>query len=181
MDGGAWKVTTHGAEKSLTWLSNFPVTIINTAKRGSLYYVSSMLEKTHESPLDCTDIKSVNPKGNLPESSLEGLMLKLKQQYYGHLMQRTDIEKDPWRWERLKAGGEGDDRGWDGLIASPTQWTWVEPAPGDSEGQGSLGCYNTWGCKELDMTEGLNRNKFWQVAKGRKQTRTMIFNHVWTL
>ena len=33
--------------------------------------------------------------------------------------------KRPWRWERLKAGGERDDRGWDGWIASPTQWTWV--------------------------------------------------------
>ena len=33
--------------------------------------------------------------------------------------------KRPWRWERLKAGGEGDDREWDGWMASPTQWTWV--------------------------------------------------------
>jgi len=33
--------------------------------------------------------------------------------------------KRPWCWERLKAGGEGDDRGWDGWMASPTQWTWV--------------------------------------------------------
>ena len=33
--------------------------------------------------------------------------------------------KRPWRWERLRAGGEGDDRGWDGWLASPTQWTWV--------------------------------------------------------
>ena len=49
-----------------------------------------MLEKTLESPLDCKEIKSVNPKGY----SLEGLMLKLKRQYFGHLMQRTDsLEK----------------------------------------------------------------------------------------
>ena len=34
-------------------------------------------------------------------------------------------EKRPWCWERLRAGGEGDDRGWDGWMASPTQWTWV--------------------------------------------------------
>ena len=57
--------------------------------------------------------------------SLEGLMLKLKLQYFGHLMERTDLFKRPWRWERLKAGGEGDDRGWDGWMASSTQWTWV--------------------------------------------------------
>ena len=58
-----------------------------------------------------------------PEYSLEGLMLKLKLQYFGHLMWRTDSLERPWCWERLKAGGEGDDRGWDGWMASPTQWT----------------------------------------------------------
>ena len=53
-----------------------------------------------------------------PEYSLEGLMLKLKLQFFGHLMQRTDSQ-------RLKVGAEGDDRGWDGWMASPTRWTWV--------------------------------------------------------
>ena len=53
-----------------------------------------MLEKTLESPLECKDIKPVNPKGNHPEYSLEGLMLKLKVQYFGHLIRRTDsLEK----------------------------------------------------------------------------------------
>ena len=53
-----------------------------------------VLEKTLESPLDCKEIKPVNPKEISPEYSLEGLMLKLKLQYFGHLMQRTDsLEK----------------------------------------------------------------------------------------
>ena len=53
-----------------------------------------VLEKTLKSPLDCQKIKLVNPKGNSPEYSLEGLMLKLKLQYFGCLMQRTDsLEK----------------------------------------------------------------------------------------
>ena len=59
-----------------------------------------------------------------PGCSLEGLMLKLKSQYFGHLMHRVDsLEKtDAGRdW----GGGEGDDRGWDGWMASPTRWTWV--------------------------------------------------------
>ena len=52
-----------------------------------------MLEKTLESPLDGKEIQPVHPKGN-PEYSLEGLMLKLKLQYSGHLMRRTDsLEK----------------------------------------------------------------------------------------
>ena len=49
-----------------------------------------MLKKTLESSLDCKEIKSVNPKGNQSEYSLEGLMLKLKRQHFGHLMRRTD-------------------------------------------------------------------------------------------
>ena len=66
-----------------------------------------------------------------PEYSLEGLMLKLKLQYFGHLIQRTDsLKKKPWRQERLKAGEGGDDRGWDGWMASPTQWTWVWASSG---------------------------------------------------
>ena len=58
-----------------------------------------------------------------PEYSLKGLMLKL--QYSGHLMQRADSWKRPWCWERLRAWGEGDNRGWDGRMASLTCWTWV--------------------------------------------------------
>ena len=51
-----------------------------------------VLEKTLEkSPLDCKEIQPVHPKGNQPEYSSEGLMLKLKLQYFGHLMQRTDL------------------------------------------------------------------------------------------
>ena len=53
-----------------------------------------VLEKTLESPLDCKEIKPVNAKGNSPEYSLERLMLKLKLQYFDHLMRRTDsLEK----------------------------------------------------------------------------------------
>ena len=60
-----------------------------------------------------------------PEYSLEGLMLKLKLQCFGYLIWRTTHLKRPWCWERLKAGGEGDDRGWGGWMASQTQWIWV--------------------------------------------------------
>ena len=60
-----------------------------------------------------------------PEYSLEGVMLKLKLQYFGHPMRKLTYLKRPWCWERLKAGGEGDDKGWDGWMASLTLWTWV--------------------------------------------------------
>ena len=58
------------------------------------YFWTVVLEKTLESHLDCKGIQPVHPKGNSPEYSLEGLMLKLKLQYFGHLMRRTDsLEK----------------------------------------------------------------------------------------
>ena len=65
-------------------------------------------------------LKEINPG-----CSLEGLMLRLRLQYFGHLMWRITRWKRPWCWEGLGAGGEGDDRGWDGWRASPTRWTWV--------------------------------------------------------
>ena len=66
-----------------------------------------------------------------------------------------------WCWERLKAGGEWDDRGWDGLMPSQTQWTWVWASSGIGDGQGSLMCCSAWGHKESDITERLNWTTYW--------------------
>jgi len=80
-----------------------------------------VLQNTLESLLNCKEIQPPNPKGN----SLEGLMLKLKLQYLATWYKELTHWKRLWSRERLKAGGEGDDRGWDGWMASLTQWTWV--------------------------------------------------------
>ena len=60
-----------------------------------------------------------------PGCSLEGLMLKMKLQFLATWCEELTHLKRPWCWERLRAGGEGDDRGWDGWMASLTQWMWV--------------------------------------------------------
>ena len=73
-----------------------------------------VLKKTLESPLNCKEIKPVSPKEISPEYSLEDQMLKVKCQYFGHLIRRTDsLEKTPMPFgkERLKARGEGDNTG----------------------------------------------------------------------
>ena len=70
-----------------------------------------VLEKTFESPLDCMEIKPVHPKEMNPEYSLEGLMLKLKLQYFGHPMQSANSLEKTLMLERLKAAGERGDRG----------------------------------------------------------------------
>ena len=84
-----------------------------------------VLEKTLESLLDCKEIKLVNPKGNQSWIFIGRTDVKLKLQYFGHLMWRMTHWKRAWCWERLKAGREEDNRGWDSWMASPTQWTWV--------------------------------------------------------
>ena len=60
-----------------------------------------------------------------PGCSLEEMMLKLKLQYFGHLMRRVDSLEKLWCWQGLGAGGEADNRRWDVWMAWLTQWTWV--------------------------------------------------------
>jgi len=66
-----------------------------------------------------------------PGCSLKGQMLKLKLQYFGHLMRRADSLEKPWCWERLKAGWERYNKSWDGRMASPSEWAWVWASCGE--------------------------------------------------
>ena len=98
-----------------------------------------VLEKTLESPLDCKEIKPVHPKWSQPEYSLEGLMLKLKPQYFRHLMQRVDsLEKTLMmgKIEGQEEKGTTEDEmvGWHHWLSRHE----FEQALGESEGQGSL-------------------------------------------
>ena len=106
-------------------------------------------EEDYWESLGCKEIKSVCPKGNNPEYSLERLMLKLKLQYFGHLIWRAySSEKDPdvgtdW-WQKEKRAAE------DEIIK---QHNWLsgnefEQTLGKIEGQGNLACCSPWGHKE---------------------------------
>ena len=117
-----------------------------------------VLEKTLESALDCKEIQPVHPKEISPGCSLEGLMLKLTLQYFGHLMRRKSwlIGKDPDSgrdWGQEKKGTTEDEMAvwhhW--LDGHEFEWT-----PGVGDRQGGLVCCDSWGCKELDTTEWLN-------------------------
>ena len=84
----------------------------------------------------------------IPEYSLEGLMVKLKLQYFGHLIWRTDsLEKTLMPGK--KAGGEGDNRGWDGWMASQTQWTWVWASSGSWWWTGKPGMLQSMGSQRV--------------------------------
>ena len=116
-----------------------------------------VLEKTLERPLDYKEIRLVNPKEISPEYSLEGLMLNLKLQYSGHLMQRTDsLEKTLMlgKTEGMRRRGWQRKRWLDGHHRLNGHE--FEQAPGVGDGQVSLACCSPWGCKESDTNEQLN-------------------------
>ena len=115
-----------------------------------------VLEKTLESPLDCKEIQPVHSEdqswvdiGRTDAKAETPITLATSCKELTHW-------KRPWCWEGLGAGGEGDDRGWDGWMASLTRWTWAEVNSGVRDGQGGLAWCDSWGRKESDMTEQLN-------------------------
>ena len=73
-----------------------------------------MWEKILESPLDSKEINQLIQKQISPEYSLEGLLLKLKLQYFGHLMQKADSLEKSLMLGKIEGKGEGDDRRWNG-------------------------------------------------------------------
>ena len=91
-----------------------------------------------------------------PGCSLEGLMLKLKLQYLATWCEELTHLKRPWCWERFRAGGEGDDRRWDGWMASPSKWTRVWVDSGSWWWIGRPGVLRFMGSQSLDTTEQLN-------------------------
>ena len=99
-------------------------------------------------------LKEINP-----ECSLEGLMLKLKLQYFGHLMQRANSLEKTLMLGKIEGRRRKDDRmRWlDGI----TDLVEFEQALGDGERQGSLACCSPWGRKESDTTERQNNNMLW--------------------
>ena len=115
-----------------------------------------VLEKTLESLLDCKEIKPVNSKEIGPDYSLEDWCWSWSSDNLATWWEELTHWKRPWCWERLKAGGEGNNRGWDGWMALPTWWTWAWASSESGDGQGSLARCSPCGHKELDMAEQLN-------------------------
>ena len=108
MDREAWQAAVYGITKSWTRLSDW--TEHSTLRKGSFNnYIDNQ-----------SVLKEISPG-----CSLEGMMLSWNSSSLATSCEELIHWKRLWCWEGLGAGGEGDDRRWDGWIASPTQWTWV--------------------------------------------------------
>ena len=120
-------------------------------------------------------------------------MLKLKLQNFGHLMQRTDSYwKRPWCRKRLKAG-EGENRRWDGWMASLTRWTWVSASsrnwwwtgkPGVLQSMGSHRVRHDWAAELNRKSEKSFLTGQWKVTRSKVEetgpvTTTVNRTHIW--
>ena len=124
-----------------------------------------VLEKTLESPLDCKEIQAVHPKGDQSWVFIGRTDVEAETPILWPPKQRCDSFEKHWCWERLRAGGKGDDWGWDGCMASPTQWTWVWVHARTGDGQGGLACCSPWGHKESDQLSDWNEGKSWLIGR----------------
>ena len=107
-----------------------------------------VLERTLENPLDCKEIKPVHPKGNQSWIFLGSTDAEAETPILW-LPDALTHWKRPWCWERLMAEGEGDDRGWDGWMASLTQWTWISVSSGNWWWTGKPGVLQSLGSQRV--------------------------------
>ena len=142
-----------------------------------------VLEKTLESPLDSKEIQPVHPNGNQSwifigrtDAEAETPIL-----WPSDAKNWLNGKKKPWCWERLKVGEEEDDRGWDGWMASQTQWTWVwvtsrscwwTGRPGVLQSMGSQRVGHDW-ATELNWTEML-----WKIEDTTRWNLVKINSHL---
>ena len=124
-----------------------------------------VLEKTLESPLDCKEIQPVHPKGDQSWVFIGRNDAKAETPVLWPPHEKLTHWKRLWCWEGLGAGGEGDDRGWDGWMASPARWTWVWVDSGSWCWTGRTGVLQFMGSQRVghDWTE-LNWNLRMWVA-----------------
>ena len=93
--------------------------------RKNWCFLTVVLEKTLEGPLDCKEIQPVHPKGDQSWVFIGRTDAEAETPVLWPPHVKSWLILRPWCWKGLGAGGEGDDRGWDGWMASPTRWTWV--------------------------------------------------------
>ena len=129
-----------------------------------------VLEKTLQGPLDCKEINQSILKEINPEYSLEGLMLKLKLQYLGHLIGRAESLEKTLMLGKIEGRRRRWQQGGDGWMASPTQWTWTWASSGSWWWTGKPGVLHSMGLQ----TVGYN----WATEQQQQQL-SLIYIWLW--
>ena len=152
----------YGLSSSHVWMCELDYKETWVLKNWCFWTV--VLEQTLESPLDCKEIQSVHPKGNQSwiftgrtDAEAETPIL-LSPDAKNRL-----TEKRPWCWERLKVGGEGDNRGWDGWMVSPTWWTWVLVGSRSWCWTGKPGVLQSMGLQRVGHDWATELNWYWRI------------------
>ena len=142
-----------------------------------------VLDKTLESLLDCKEIHLVHPKGNQSWIFIHHKDWCWNSNTFATWWEELTHLKGPWCWERLKEGGEKDDRGWDGWMASLTRWTWVWVSsrnwwwtgkPGLLQSMGLQRVGHEWACKLTDTYICIRK-------KNEVCLCTILYNFLWAL
>ena len=140
------------------------------------------LEKILERPLDCKEIQPVHPKWNQSWIVIGTLILKLKLQYFGRLMWRTDSLEKTLMLEKIEGRRRGQKR-WDSWMALPTWWTWVWASsrswwwtgnPGLLQSMGSQRVGNDWATKLNWLSTSFNT---WWSEKSAVNTPPWVLSH----
>ena len=129
----------------------------------NLCFWAVVLEKALESPLNCKEIQPVHPKGNQPWIFIGRTCWSWNSNTLATWCEELIYLKRPWCWERLKVRGEGEDRGWGGWMAPPTQWTWIWVSSGSWWWIGKPGMLQSMGLQSVgnDWSTELNWT-FWE-------------------
>ena len=115
-----------------------------------------------------------------PGSSLEGMMLKLKLQYFGHLMRRVDSLENTLMLGEIGGRRRRVDRGWDGWMASPTGWTWVWVNSGSWWWTGRPGVLQFMGSQRVGQDRAIElTNKAKWVDEGDEEKLKRLFKSWW--
>ena len=132
---------------SLVWMWELDYKKCWVSKNWCFWAV--VLEKIFESPLECKEIQPVHPKGKQSWIFIGRTDAEVETNTLATWCEELTHWKRPWCWERLKAGGEGDDRGWDGWMAPPMWWTWVWVSSGSWWWSGRPGVLQSMGLQRV--------------------------------